>query len=49
MNDESAGGVNKMLTVELAALDYVNIVEVDNVCDSGNEILAVLRNKTVTV
>jgi len=49
MNDESSAGVNKMLSIELVALDYVNIVEVDNVCDSGNEILAVLRNKTVIV
>jgi len=36
-----------MLTSFLPTLKYLNIVEIDNVCDSGNEILTELRYRIV--
>lgn len=47
LEDESKAGVNAWLaaTLRARALPYenLNIIEVDNVCDGGNDILAALR------
>ena len=50
LEDEARSGLNAMLTARIEAglweVSKINIVEVNNICDGGNELLDALRNAT---
>ena len=47
LEDESDSDTNQMLVNMVGTLPYVNVLEVDNVCDHGNELLAAMRKKLI--
>ena len=47
LKDEADSEVNKKLVTFVDQLEFINILELDNVCDHGNEILAALRKRLI--
>jgi len=49
LEDESNAGVNKKLAqrIQQGSFKHINILEVDNVCDGGQELLQALRSRAV--
>ena len=45
LKDEIESGVNERLVTYVNDLPFVNILEIDNVCNHGNEILAALKKR----